>query len=98
MQILKYSNYPYYNLNSKEFSNLANQDSKLENNFLVNLNSSNSTSYKEIQESNTQIETQSDEETLSKVQKNISYFHDTWSKTIKSEFEPLPYSFHHRYA
>ena len=94
MQILNYSNYPYYNFNSKEFSNLANQDSKLENNFLVNLNSSNSTSYKEIQESNTQIETQSDEETLSKVQKNISYFHDTWSKTIKSEFEPLPYSFH----
>ena len=94
MQILNYSNYPYYNFNSKEFSNLANQDSKLENNFLVNLNSANSTSYKEIQESNTQIETQSDEEILSKVQKNISYFHDTWSKTIKSEFEPLPYSFH----
>ena len=57
-------------------------------------NSANSTSYKEIQESNTQIETQSDEEILNKVQKNISYFHDTWSKTIKSEFEPLPYSFH----
>ena len=94
MQILNYSNYPYYNFNSKEFSNLANQDSKLENNFLVNLNSSNSTSYKEIQESNTQIETQSDEEILSKAQKNISYFHDTWSKTIKNEFEPLPYSFH----
>ncbi|HIS09511.1 MAG TPA: hypothetical protein IAB41_06900, partial [Candidatus Scatomorpha intestinipullorum] len=35
-------------------------------------NSANSTSYKEIQESNTQIETQSDEEILSKVQKNIS--------------------------
>lgn len=94
MQILNYSNYPYYNFNSKEFSNLANQDSKLENNFLVNLNSSNSTSYKEIQESNTQIETQSDEEILNKAQKNISYFHDTWSKTIKNEFEPLPYSFH----
>ena len=57
-------------------------------------NSANSTSYKEIQESNTQIETQSDEEILSKAQKNISYFHDAWSKTIKSEFEPLPYSFH----
>ena len=57
-------------------------------------NSANSTSYKEIQESNTQIETQSDEEILNKAQKNISYFHDTWSKTIKSEFEPLPYSFH----
>ncbi|WP_278347424.1 hypothetical protein [Helicobacter pullorum] len=57
-------------------------------------NSANSTSYKEIQELNTQIETQSDEEILNKAQKNISYFHDTWSKTIKSEFEPLPYSFH----
>ena len=45
-------------------------------------NSANSTSYKEIQESNTQIETQSDEEILSKVQKNVGFFTATFMQSI----------------